>query len=251
MSDPVDYYLSTDGGEIRLNDLIHRRITLRYQHEIHCLRCGRKIPKSFVQGYCYPCFSTAPETEECVLRPELCRAHEGVARDMAYAETHCLIDHYVYLSYTSGIKVGVTRNTQVPVRWIDQGATAALPIARTPNRYLAGCIEVALKSRYADKTNWRTMLQPLAPAPDLSAEVQHALQHLPVELQVYGLTSEQALQLNYPVYQKLPKIVSLTLDKQEELSDTLVGIKGQYLLFAGGGVFNVRKHGGYRIQLEA
>lgn len=70
-----------------------------------------KKSKSFAQGYCFPCFQRTPETEECVLRPELCKANEGVARDIDFAKEHCLIDHFVFLSYTINIKVRVTLNT--------------------------------------------------------------------------------------------------------------------------------------------
>ena len=150
--------LFTGRSDDRYEQASGQEISMQYKGRINCLKCGRETKKSFAQGYCYPCFTTAPETEECVLRPELCRAHEGIARDMDYAKKHCLIEHVVYLSLTSGLKVGVTRNTQVPTRWIDQGAVKALELARTPNRYTAGLIEVALKSHIADKTNWRKML---------------------------------------------------------------------------------------------
>ncbi len=49
-----------------------------------------------------------------------------------------LTPHYVYLSKTSGLKVGVTRATQIPTRWIDQGAVEAVIIAETPYRGAAG-----------------------------------------------------------------------------------------------------------------
>ncbi len=159
LNDPVSYYLPIGGNELYMNEMIGNNILLEYLGEIHCIRCGRKTSRSFFQGYCYPCYTSAPETEVCVLNPELCRAHLGEARDMEYAKGHCLIEHVVYLSITSGIKVGVTRNTQVPHRWIDQGAVMAIEMARTPNRYLAGLAEVSLKVYVGDKTNWRGMLK--------------------------------------------------------------------------------------------
>ena len=156
--DIVQYRLPLGNHKINMNELIGQNIQLEFRGQIHCIKCGRETRKSFAQGYCYPCFTTAPETEECVLRPELCRAQEGEARDMEYAEKHCLTDQVVYLSITSGLKVGVTRSTQVPTRWIDQGALRAIEFARTPNRYTAGLMEVAMKNHIADKTNWRKML---------------------------------------------------------------------------------------------
>ena len=150
-SDPVNYSLMTDQGLLSVNNLLGKRIEIEFTGEIRCIRCNRKTNKSFGQGYCYPCFISAPETEDCVLRPELCKAHLGIARDMDYARVHCLSDHFVYLAATPELKVGVTRSSQVPVRWIDQGADSAMKIALTSNRYLAGLIEVELKNIYPIK----------------------------------------------------------------------------------------------------
>ncbi len=155
----VNYMLPIGDQVIYMNDFLGKNVYLEYLGEIHCIKCGRKTSKSFSQGFCYPCFVSAPETEECVLRPELCMAHQGIARDMEYAEKNCLAEHVVYLSVTSGLKVGVTRHSQVPTRWIDQGAVQAIELSRTPNRHTAGLIEVALKEHMKDKTNWRAMLK--------------------------------------------------------------------------------------------
>ena len=46
--------------------------------------------------------------------------------------------------------MGVTRKTQVPTRWIDQGAHEAIEIVKVPNRYLAGITDVALKAHVDD-----------------------------------------------------------------------------------------------------
>jgi hypothetical protein len=251
-TDPVQYYLSLAGQEIEMNTLIGKKIHFRYLNEIHCIKCGRKTSKSFAQGFCYPCFRSAPETEECVLRPELCRAHEGIARDMDYARQHCLNDHYVYLSFTSGLKVGVTRQSQIPTRWIDQGAVAAIPIAKTPNRYTAGLIEVALKKHFADKTHWRTMLKDIEPDIDLIRMKREIPQFLPAELSGYYLEVDEPEQIHYPLDpDKIPlKVSSINLEKTPGISDTLVGIKGQYLIFEHDSVLNVRTYGGYLVELE-
>jgi len=247
---PVQYYLQMEKDEIHLNEFLEKKITIRYLHEIHCIRCGRKTSKSFAQGYCFPCFRSAPETEDCVLRPELCRAHEGIARDMDFARNHCLIDHVVYLSFTSEIKVGVTRNTQIPTRWIDQGAVLAIQVAKTPNRYTAGLLEVALKPFYSDKTNWRNMLRETSQNIDLLSYKQNAIRQLPEELKQFFTADDTITQLHYPITENLQKITSIDLDKIDLLSDILIGIKGQYLIFKSGKVINIRKHSGYRIELE-
>lgn len=248
----IQYFLPLGKELINMNDLLGVPIIMEYLGQIHCIKCGRETRKSFAQGYCYPCFSSAPETEECVLRPELCRAHEGVARDMEYAKKHCLSDQVVYLSLTSGIKVGVTRGSQVPTRWIDQGAIRALEFARTPNRYSAGLMEVALKAYLADKTNWRKMLSGSDQGEvDLLKEKQRLTVLVPPELASYITDDNQQMELEYPVSEYPNKIRSLNFDKDPLVSGVLMGIKGQYLMLDQDRVINMRKFGGYFIRLQA
>jgi hypothetical protein len=249
---PISYYLPVGGKEVFVNSMLAKDISVKYQGRINCIKCGRETKTSFAQGYCYPCFISAPETEECVLHPELCRAHEGIARDMEFARNHCLIDHYVYLALSSDIKVGVTRETQVPVRWIDQGATYAVKVARTPNRYLAGLIEVALKNVFPDKTNWRRMLSSGSTENiNLLEEKRKAEYAVPEQLKRYIINDDEVFTFNYPVNEYPGKVKSISLDKLPEYTGKLNGIKGQYLIFKDGSVLNVRKHAGYFIQLKA
>ena len=248
----VRYHLPLGDTKVDMNLLLGKEIVLEYLGKINCIRCEKETKKSFGQGYCYPCFISAPETEECVLRPELCRAHEGVARDMDFAADHCLIEQVVYLSITSGLKVGVTRHTQVPTRWIDQGAVAAIELARTPNRYTAGLMEVAMKVHIADKTNWRAMLAgPDRGGMDLVLEKRKLTGFVPASLIRYLTTSEEVFRINYPVLEYPVKMKSLDLDKMPLVEGTLKGIKGQYLLISGNRVINIRKYGGYLIRLKS
>jgi len=249
-SNPIEYTLVLGEHKIFMNELIDKTISLKFLNKINCIRCGRETTKSFAQGFCFPCFRTAPETEECVLRPELCLAHEGSARDMVYAKTHCLIDHYVYLAFTSGIKVGVTRHTQIPTRWIDQGATLAVKLAKTPNRYLAGCIEVAMKAHFNDKTSWQKMLYAAATPENIMEIRAEALQKLPAEYSKFVVNETDPVPLNYPVLSVPDKLRSISLDKQAEIRDKMVAIKGQYLVFESGKVINIRKHNGYLIKMN-
>ncbi len=248
--DTVRYSLRVDEESFLLNPVIGKHLTFRFMNEIICLNCGNRTKKSFGQGYCYPCFQSIPETEECVLRPELCRAHEGVARDMEFAKSHCLIDHYVYLANTGVLKVGVTRHHQVPTRWIDQGATEAIILAKTPNRYLAGTIEVALKSVLSDKTNWQKMLAGEAFPIDLLSEKNRVAELLPFDLQEYLEFDDNIWHIHYPVNKYPIKIKSINLEKTADVSGILAGMKGQYLIFDDGRVFNIRKHGGFKVQIE-
>ena len=247
---PVKYWLRLGDHEIMLNEYIGSEICLDYAGEIHCILCDRKTSKSFFQGMCYPCFQNAPQAEECVLRPELCRAHEGVARDMEYASQNCLQPHFVYLSYTGSIKVGVTRMSQIPTRWIDQGATRAVRIASTPNRYIAGSIEVMLKKNVADKTNWRKMLSGIDEEFDIKGFKSEIIKKFEPDYTKYILESEEVVNIEYPVRQYPEKIKSVGFDKTLNIRGTLQGIKGQYLILSDNRVLNIRKHGGYMVTLK-
>ena len=251
IGDQVSYYLPLGTEVFNMNELLGQNIEIDYQGIIHCIRCGRVTKKSFAQGYCYPCFTTAPETSECVLHPELCRAHEGESRDMKWSEEHCLQDHFVYLAISSGLKVGVTRSSQVPTRWIDQGAWKAIRLAKTPNRFTAGQIEVALKAKMSDKTNWRHMLtNEINRDIDLVAEKKSSAAYLPDELSSYISPDDDILEIHYPVLQYPVKIKSLSFDRMDTISGKLIGIKGQYLIFSEGSVLNIRKHSGYLVNMK-
>lgn len=249
LDEPVQYYLNLNDQELCLNNYIGSEITLKHTGNIFCRSCGTKTKKSFGEGFCYKCFISSPLTEECVLRPELCRAHEGIARDMNYAKTHCLIDHYVYLANSSSLKVGVTRHHQIPTRWIDQGASFAIPFAKTPDRHTAGAIEVALKEHIADKTNWRNMLKNNVPDIDLLEESDRVATLLPEEYQYFLVDDADIIAIRYPVQKYPDKVKSCSFDKTPEISGLLNGIKGQYLLFDGGHCLNIRKFSGYEITL--
>lgn len=250
-NNPVQYYLRKEDKCIHMNELIGKKISLTYLHKINCIKCGCLTKTSFAQGYCYPCFISSPETEECVLRPELCRAHEGIARDIEYAKSHCLIKHYVYLAVSGGIKVGVTRNTQVPERWIDQGAERAIKIAETPNRYIAGTIEVALKNILPDKTNWRDMLTGKNfDEIDIIAEKGKALRFLHKDFKSFASENNEITYITYPVVHYPRKVKTINFDNTEKITEVLTGIKGQYLLFESGIVLNIRKHNGYMIEID-
>ena len=247
---PVRYFLPLGDQEIFLNDLLGKEISLFFNGRINCISCGKLTKTSFGQGFCYSCLQTSPEASESVLRPELSKAHFGIARDLEWAARHDLIDHYVYLALSADVKVGVTRNHQVPTRWIDQGASAAVIVAQTPNRHIAGIIEVWLKQFYTDKTNWRDMLlNKPDKETDLLEEKQNALRFLPAELQKYAAATDEITRIEYPALHFPEKIKSLSFDKQPEIRDVLTAIKGQYLIFDSGSALNIRKHSGYHISV--
>jgi hypothetical protein len=251
LTNPVTYTLKLSNEVQLVNSWIGKTIEWNYTGTINCIHCGRKTNKSFSQGYCYPCFVSLPQTDEGVLRPELNRAHEGISRDMEWSKRNDLIDHYVYLAFTSEIKVGVTRHTQIPTRWIDQGAEFATILAKTPYRQLAGLIEVSLKSFLSDKTNWRKMLSgKVEEIPDLQASKAHFSNQIPIELQKYITPENEVTHIHYPVEKYPEKIKSVNFDNDPSFQGVLTGIKGQYLLFADGTVMNIRKHNGYFMNIK-
>jgi hypothetical protein len=251
LKDVVQYQLPLGEQKIYMNDLIGSKITMFFHSRINCVKCGRVTNKSFNQGFCYPCFQSAPEADPAIIKPELDQAHEGISRDIEWAKENSLVDHYVYLAVSSGLKVGVTRYRQVPTRWIDQGAWKAIKIARTPYRQLAGLIEVELKEHFADKTNWRAMLQnKIDRDVNLIDEKIAAINLLPDELQEYAIDDDEITEIKYPVERYPVKIKSLNFDKTPEISGKLSGIKGQYLIFEDDSVINLRKYGGYYISLN-
>lgn len=251
LGDEIQYHLPIGEELVYMNELIGKEIKLTYQNQIVCVKCGRDTVKSFNQGFCYPCFRDAPEAADWIIHPELSKAHLGIEdRDLSFEQEVQLKPHIVYLSLTSGIKVGVTRDTQVPTRWIDQGAVKAIKLAETPNRYLAGMIEVSLKDHMADKTNWRKMLMNVHPDVDLIEQKEFTKTLLDEEYHEYIDKVDEIIELNFPVLEYPIKVKSIGFDKVPEYIGKLVGIKGQYLLFANGIVLNIRKHGGYIVSLD-
>ena len=243
---PIEYSMILSEHILPLNDYIGSNIKMEWSGIIHCVKCGNKTNKSFFQGFCYPCFISAPESSECILKPELCQAHEGISRDMEWSEKYCLSNHYVYLSLTSGIKVGVTRYTQIPTRWIDQGAIKALKIAKTPNRYLAGAIEVKLKEFVSDRTSWQRMLKnDVNQDIDLYGYRETLKENLPSDLKTYVLNEEREKIIAYPINKYPEKIKSINFEKVKEFEGKLTGIKGQYIYIDNQFVVNMRKYSGF------
>ncbi|MDG1813482.1 MAG: DUF2797 domain-containing protein [Porticoccaceae bacterium] len=256
----VDYQLPIDDQRIGMNTLIGQSISIEHIGDIHCIHCGRRTKKSFSQGYCYPCFSKLPQCDTCIMSPEKCHFHHGTCRDPEWGEKYCFTDHFVYLSNTSGVKVGITRGTQLPTRWIDQGATQGLPIFRVQTRYQAGLIEDCIREHIADKTHWQKMLKGNSDSVDLHSlrdelmaksedgleflEQEHGLQAL------QRLYNENITEIKFPIEQFPEKVKSLNLDKQPLVEGVLQGIKGQYLIMDTG-VINIRKFTAYNVKFSA
>ncbi|MFT6401347.1 MAG: hypothetical protein ACJA2D_000658 [Pseudohongiellaceae bacterium] len=260
LASPVEYTLRLGEIDIDMNALLEHKIKLEYSGEIHCVNCGRKTNKSFSQGYCFPCLQKLAQCDSCIIHPEKCHFDQGTCREPSWGERHCMQDHIVYLANSSGLKVGITRATQVPTRWIDQGATQALAIARVRTRLQSGEMEVIFKQHVADKTNWREMLKGTAQELDMKAKSVGLIEECCSEIaqleERFGffaismLTGIEPVEIVYPVVRYLEKINSFNFDKDPVIEGTLLGIKGQYLIFDSG-VINMRRFSGYDVEVSS
>ena len=250
LASPTRYTLPLGDEMIDVNGLIGRILSMRFTGRIRCF-CGELKTKVYRQNFCYNCFWEKPQAGDPIFHPEKSQAHLGIEdRDLEWEKANQLQPHIVYLAVSSGLKVGVTRKRQVPTRWIDQGASYAIRLAETPNRYLAGAIEVALKEHLKDKTVWQRMLKNEVPDLDLRSEKRRVANLLDVELGQYVTEDDSITDIEYPVKVFPTKTKSLNLQKVETFEGELTGIKGQYLIFGDQAVFNVRNNEGLIIDLN-
>ncbi|MFS4466992.1 DUF2797 domain-containing protein [Maribacter sp. 2210JD10-5] len=246
---PIQYYLVFEADFLNVNQVLDKTIKIDLK-KFQCLNCGNDRP-IYRQGFCKTCFFEIPSAGDWIMRPELSTAHlDKEDRDLAYEKKVQLQPHIVYLANSSNIKVGVTRKTQVPTRWIDQGAHEAIEIVEVPNRYLAGITEVALKDHIGDKTNWRKMLTNTVDDEDLETWRNKLKPYIPEEAAPYFIENNAETNLEYPVLRYPEKVKSLNLDKTPNFEGRLKGIKGQYLIFEDNTVFNVRGSEGYYVGLS-
>ena len=260
LQSPVEYNLPVGEERLPLNPLLGKKIKLNYTGQIFCCHCGRKSKKSFDQGYCYPCFRKLAQCDTCIVKPEKCHFDQGTCREPEWAEQFCFQGHTVYLSNTSGVKVGITRNEQIPTRWIDQGAIQAIPVFQVSNRFHSGLVEITLGKHVADKTKWQAMLKNQVDEIDMVAARDELLALCQLELDALrDQLGEQAIELiadaqpidiRYPVLEYPTKVTSLNFDKNPTVEGELMGIKGQYLILDTG-VINIRKFTAYEIEVEA
>ena len=234
LREPVDYQMLFGNQKVAANSLIESQLRLTFLNKITCVSCGRDTNKSFNQGYCYPCFQSKAACDRCIMSPEMCHFAEGTCREPQWAQRNCNIDHFVYLANSSGLKVGITRFSQVPTRWIDQGASQALPIFKVSTRHQSGLLDMSTRRD------------------ELIASVEEKMSEFSARFgstQVEALPRAEMVELKYPVKEYPAKVKSLSFDKTATVEGTLLGIKGQYLILDTG-VINLRKFGGYHVRLE-
>ncbi len=249
LTDEVQYYIDFPNHFLHVNQLLNHQLHFHFTG-YQCLNCG-KDKSIYRQGFCYDCFFESPKTGEWIINPELSTAHLGQEdRNLEYEKRVQLQPHIVYLANSGHVKVGITRKTQIPTRWIDQGAHEAIPILEMPNRYLAGVAEVALKAHISDKTNWRDMLKNKIDDVDILEIRDKLKQYLPEEVKDYFISNPATTKIHFPVLAYPQKIKSLSFKRKTEYKGILKGIKGQYLIFEDSTVLNIRNNSGYVIDLK-
>lgn len=261
----VEYQFILDRSTIDLPFVLGQDIELEWSGQIYCISCGSKTPKSYSQGHCFKCFKTKASCDMCIMKPETCHYHLGTCREEKFAQEVCFQPHIVYLANSSALKVGITRLGQMPTRWLDQGATQALPIMKVGSRRLSGQLETMFAEQVADKTDWRKLLKGEAPSLDLPqlrdqllddfaphiAQIRDEFSlSLDFNENVEILETEQPREFIYPVAMYPEKIKSHNLDKTPKIRGKLQGIKGQYLMLDTG-VINIRKYTGYQLTIRS
>jgi len=252
----AEYQMVLDEQRVPMQPLVGQNITLQFAGEIRCQACNRKTKKSFSGGFCFPCSQSLARCDLCFLKPETCHHAQGTCREPEWGEAVCMQDHIVYLANSSGLKVGITRNNQIPTRWIDQGATQAIPVFRVRTRYQSGLVEVMFKEHVADKTDWRKMLKGAADSINLTERRDELVGLCQPQLDTLNsqfgdsaiqfLANENVTEIDYPVLSYPEKVKSQNFDKTPEIQGVLQGIKGQYLILDTG-VLNIRKFSGYQV----
>ncbi|CAB1212580.1 DUF2797 domain-containing protein [Acinetobacter bouvetii] len=261
----VEYKFVLDRSEISLPFSLGQEIEIEWTGNIYCVSCGSKTNKSFSQGHCFKCFKTKASCDMCIMKPETCHYHLGTCREDSFAHEVCFQPHIVYLANSSALKVGITRLGQMPTRWLDQGATQALPIMKVGSRRLSGQLEIMFGTQVADKTDWRKLLKGEAEPLDLIEVREQLIEEFAPKIQTIRDEFSQNLEFNesievlederprefvYPVEQYPEKIKSHNLDKTPIIRGKLFGIKGQYLILDTG-VINIRKYSGYELKIRA
>lgn len=251
----VDGIASYDLNGFSVNSLLGKTVRLSFHQNCQCVGCGAPTAE-LKDGHCSVCLVTLAACDQCRVKPETCHFASGTCREPSWGEENCFTDHVVYLSNTSGVKVGITRarNADNFSRWLDQGATQALPVFVAPHRLSSGLLEVAIASFMADKTNWRRMLAGNGDDLDLEAIAADLVPRMAEHLALYGsdikvVHDAKTIALRYPVLEFPAKVSNpINIHQKPDLEGVLVGMKAQYLMLKIDGkveVVNMRKYAGY------
>jgi len=244
---PVIYRLDRDGES--LARWLGRRVRLQATGRIVCVGCGVLTRKSYAQGHCFRCFKTLARCDLCVMAPQRCHYQAGTCREPTWGEEFCMQSHWVYLSNVTGLKVGITRQGLERGRWVDQGAVQGRLLARTRSRHAAGLLEADIAQQVSDRGQWRQMVATQPPRIDLQGAAQELTEkYRQNHPDAQFLAVSDTHQIVYPVL-RLPPAQRLNFRGVNTHEGVLCGIKGQFLLFEHG-VFNIREHSGYEVEIS-
>lgn len=252
---PVRYAMRLGDAEVALNGQVGQGVRITYLGEIRCENCHRFTRKSYGGGYCYPCFKKLARCDLCVVSPTRCHFHLGTCREPEWGEAFCMTRHTVYLANSSGVKVGLTRGEVGMPRWIDQGATQAMAVARTDTRRAAGEVEALLAEHVPDKTDWRVLVTGgvrRASLEAIAARLEGFVKERALQIEgVAWLDPRAEVEISFPVarYSKNAIRLKLADGPDSVIEGRLRGIIGQFLLFDHG-AFNVASHTSYRVRFE-
>lgn len=238
-------------SDFSLNSIIGKKVHFHIHDSIRCIECSKTTKKSYNQGFCYVCFTKLAKNDMCILKPTLCHFDKGTCREPDWGKENCFKKHTVYLANTSGLKVGITKENPITNRWVDQGAKSAIPIIEVNSRKAAGEIEATFSKVISDKTSWTKMVFQEAEDIDLYSEKERLLKEvlLPeLEEPIKLIPNPKVTQIDYPISKYPSKKTSYKIS-EGPIIDTLIGIKGQYLLFEKGAI-NIRAHSGYYFELD-
>jgi len=231
---------------LHLNSYIGHTIVIDGPVYTRCLGCRSVYKKLYKRGYCYLCFNNLAVCDLCVLQPHRCHFHLNTCREPDWGIKHCFQPHYVYLSYTDKVKIGITRVHNLTTRMMHQGAIACLPVLLVPSRKIAGLIEISVKEHFSMTTAWKGMLN----SRDVDADVLYASRDL-----FYREFDHNAYQHVIPTWYKDVIRISYPLScdvttsiLQLPIHDRLVGLKGMYMIFENG-VFNMRRLAGVTCEM--
>lgn len=252
---PKSYSLLYGDTKLDLTGAVGRHIKLSHTGKFACCYCGRSIKKTYHGGYCFPCMQNLARCDLCVVKPELCHFHLGTCREPEWGLNHCMKPHILYASYTSGLKVGLTRKERLKNRWLEQGALGAVALLELNSRYHAGLIESHMAASIADKTNWRKMLaQETLPENVWIQNKEHILDLMGKALFAhtdkvtdYKLIEPKWFDLAIDVV--VPqKIKSIKPKLDEPIEGVLKAFRGHYMVFDEA-VVNMRSLVGYELNI--
>ncbi|RKD87030.1 DUF2797 domain-containing protein [Kushneria marisflavi] len=241
-----------------LNVWLGHDITLCFAGRIVCVNCQQPTRKSFGQGHCYACFRRLARCDTCMMAPERCHYFQGTCREPEWGERHCFAPHVVYLASSSGAKVGITKPSQMPTRWLDQGAVQALPILSVASRRQSGMVEALFRNEISDRTHWQRMLKGetadvdlISLRDDLMMRLAPGIASLRAQFgedNIRAYDEQTVARFDYPVLAWPERVSAFNLERTPQVEGRLMGMKGQYLMLDTG-VINLRKYTGYQVSM--